>query len=273
MKSKDEIKKCELALEDYISSSITMRELGLKHNINRAFLAGFLTARGVDLYSRKSNVNNFIFEKIDSEEKAYWLGFMYADGNIQYDESKNINRIELGLQARDRSHLVKFKNFLQSTRDPKFREKTNSYRVMFSCKNMCEDLIKLGCTPRKSLTLKFPSYNQVPKKLIKHFVRGYFDGDGSISLKENSIIVNISILGTKEFLEQMLIESKINESLKKDSRHENNTFYIKFNTKNGLDFLNWMYNESNIHLDRKANKIKELFNRRNLKINLECRNL
>lgn len=54
-------------------------------------------------------------------------------------------------------------------------------RIQISSKTLTADLLKLGCTPRKSLTLKFPNDGIFKSNdLIRHFIRGYFDGDGSV---------------------------------------------------------------------------------------------
>lgn len=258
MRSEKVIEKLEIAKNDYLNSSISLRNLAIKYNLNRGLLSGFLLGKNIDIYSRKSNVNNLIFSKIDTEEKAYWLGFLYADGNVGFDESKNINRVEIGLKESDHEHLIKFTKFLDSQKEIKFRKSTKSCRIMFSSKSMCEDLIKLGCVPKKSLILKFPTYDQVPKILMRHFIRGYFDGDGCLSLSKKSSTFTVSVIGTKEFLTGILNEMNIKNLgvMKKDKRHKNNTFYIRFKIKEGFDFLKQIYSDSIIFLDRK----KELFN-------------
>ena len=65
---------------------------------------------------------------------------------------------------------------------------------------MKEALISLGCTPRKSLTITFPSERQVPQHLQKDFVRGYIDGDGSIMINTRHNAGRINILGTADML-------------------------------------------------------------------------
>ena len=118
------------------------------------------------------------FEKIDTEEKAYWLGFLDADGCIHNGRNYDYG-IELGLQEQDYSHLVKFKDFIEKDNKICYREKINSYRYQFKNKTMNKDLINLGCVPHKSLILKFPDEDQVPDNFLIPFIRGYFDGDGS----------------------------------------------------------------------------------------------
>lgn len=79
-----------------------------------------------------------------------------------------------------------------------FREKQQAYRISIYSKELSDDLTKLGCFQNKSLELKFPTNKQVPDKLIHHFMRGYFDGDGSICFGQGQL--RFSIIGTEDFL-------------------------------------------------------------------------
>ena len=104
-----------------------------------------------DFMSAKNIINTF--EKIDTEEKAYWLGFLYADGNVSNHE----NKIELILAEKDVGHLEKFKRFLNIKNKICYREATKAYRISFRSEKCKQDLIDKGCIPNKSLILKFHS--------------------------------------------------------------------------------------------------------------------
>ena len=97
------IDRLETALSDYQTSGLSLRDLAKKYNICRATLTGFFLGRNIDIYSRKSHVNTCIFETIDTEEKAYWLGFLYADWCVSH--YKTSKRVELALQEKDLNHL------------------------------------------------------------------------------------------------------------------------------------------------------------------------
>ena len=88
--------------------------------------------------SATNNIRNF--EIIDTEEKAYWLGFLYADGSV----SSTDNRIELGLAEKDLNHIEKFKEFIGVPNKISYRPQTKSYRYMFKSIPCKEDLIKQG---------------------------------------------------------------------------------------------------------------------------------
>ena len=76
------LNKCKKALEEYLNSNSSIRELSVKYKIDRGFFSGYALGKGIDIYSRKSKCNDRIFDVIDTEDKAYWLGFLYADGCV-----------------------------------------------------------------------------------------------------------------------------------------------------------------------------------------------
>ena len=256
MLAEERVQICEVALKEYLSSGKSMRLLGNNYKgVSRGFLGGYFLAKGVDIYSRKSHVNDHIFDTIDTEEKAYWLGFLYADGNLHH--ANKSWRIELSLQEQDLNHVQKFANFVSCDKTPKYRAKTKAYRMSFSSSRMAEELIKKGCIPRKSLVLTFPSYAIVPKELMPHFIRGYFDGDGCISLQDlvHSVRKYVSLLGTKEFLEGLIKETNIAGTvLKKEKRTASNTYQLTWHKKEGNEMLDYMYGNASVYLQRKYNK-------------------
>lgn len=83
-----------------------------------------------------------------------------------------------------------------------YRESSKSYRYSFRSTKCKQDLIDKGCVPKKSLILNFPTENQVPRKLIRHFIRGYFDGDGWFTNTEECF--QVGIIGTENFIKGLL---------------------------------------------------------------------
>lgn len=189
-----------------------------------------------------------MFKKIDCEEKAYWLGFLYADGYV----SSNRNTIELCLAEKDYGHLVKFKKFIgkENGINKKQVKQYTAYRYGFRDSIIKKDLFYLGCIPNKSLILKFPNYEQVPKNLMHHFMRGYFDGDGYFTNTEKTL--SLGFIGTEDFLNGAIEEF----DLKRNKLYEihkggNNLRYIMGGKKDIENFLNLMYKDATIYLDRK----------------------
>ena len=197
-----------------------------------------------------------IFEKIDTEEKAYWLGFLYADGSVGSKE----NKIELGLAEKDLKQIEKFKTFLKINNKISYRESSKSYRISFRSDKCKQDLINLGCVPKKSLILTFPSEEQVPNNLIKHFIRGYFDGDGHIPKDKYSR--DAQFISTRSFceyvqkyLKELLdINSVVTLNIKdKNSPRYNGvtcTWRIK-DKKSSKKFYDYIYKDANMYLKRK----------------------
>ena len=202
--------------------------------------------------SAKNVLTNF--EKIDTEEKAYWLGFLYADGSVGSKEDK----IELGLAEKDLKHIEKFKTFMNINNKISYREKTKSYRMSFRSAQCKQDLINKGCVPKKSLILNFPNENQVPKYLIRHFIRGYFDGDGWFTNTEKCF--QVGIIGTENFINGFLdsIENIDKKNKIFDVHREDGAKRYVFGAYNDvLNFLNWIYKDATIYLDRKYECYKD----------------
>lgn len=166
-----------------------------------------LSELGMLEYPRNSNY----FEKIDTPAKAYWLGFLYADGYIGKGKDK---RVRITLKKDDEQHLNKFLQAIEATNTlVKYSQKKDGEKVFeqaYCClrdSKLVEDLNNAGCTNRKSYTLTFPNGDILPEHLQSHFIRGYFDGDGSLhstlSGKNKTPRYRITFVGTKSFLESL----------------------------------------------------------------------
>ncbi len=227
------------------SQGVSLTKISKELEMDRGTLSKNLKKDGVEVVNRQnlSRVNENIFEIIDTEEKAYWLGFMYADGYVGDD-----NTIEVGLKSSDVNHLIKLKKFLSWSGEV-YQDEIRC-RLAFKNKKMKEDLIKLGCVPRKSLILTFPTYDTVPIYLMKHFIRGYVDGDGSIGIRKNGKAFRLSILGTKEFLTGLL---KHTEWKPLKIQNPSNIYVIEWGADYVKEYLDYLYEDSTVYLDRKYN--------------------
>lgn len=131
--------------------------------------------------ARKYKVDESYFDKIDTEEKAYWLGFIDGDGY------QNGQELIINLGRKDEHHLAKLKEALRSEHPIKLTEHKITYRGMerrssiarlgISSQTICTSLEKLGCFRAKSLTVLYPP---IDKNLDRHFIRGVFDADGCL---------------------------------------------------------------------------------------------
>lgn len=217
----------------------------------------------------KYSVNQDYFEIIDNEWKAYWLGFLYADGCVRLHKKSN-NKTEailkIALAKVDKQHLDKFLNSIQSNAIIKFREIKFNGKIYESAEvnicnmKICQDLTSHGCFENKSLLLKFPSVDEVPKKYLRHFIRGYFDGDGCVHVntKNKSTIVNF--VGTKDFLEKLneILSYEIGlPKLKLIKKQGQKAYQLSYGGIEEFEkIFEFLYKDSNICLDRKLNKFK-----------------
>lgn len=146
----------------------------------------------------KYELNETYFDCIDTENKAYILGLLYADGNV----GKETNIIQISLQESDKSILEKMQKEIGSTHPLKmipYNSKNPNWKNQFclsiSNKYMHDSLVKQGLVPNKSLILKYPNF--LENNLQRHFIRGYMDGDGSIS--QNPKDKRASLVGANDF--------------------------------------------------------------------------
>lgn len=203
-----------------------------------------------ELKTRDFPRNSDYFSSINSNDKAYWLGFLYADGYIHNNE------IRINLKRDDEIHLKKFltaiaainhtiKYSVKNTKEQIYEQAYISIRDA----SLVNSLAILGCINNKSLILKFPTENQVPFTYLSHFIRGYFDGDGSITYSNKNC--RISFVGTEDML------TGIKQFFKKDNlsleKHENFCRLGIMGNKQLIGILQTLYQDSypEIELDRK----------------------
>jgi len=220
--------------------------------------------------SQKMKIDESYFETIDTEEKAYFLGFLAADGSNFTPK----NKISITLNSKDKEILKKFKIALKADKliTDKYQEsgikKTFNWYSTFTISNLklSQDLLFHGICDRKSYYLKFPT--TVPKDLIKHYIRGHFDGDGSIGYrmlprirtKSGVPIALIAIISTIDFIQSLVnfiyIETNIKMGIK---YHPNKThsYATLGGSLNIIQFMEWLYKDSTIYLQRKYKKYQE----------------
>ena len=260
--------KINLALEEYLDTPEEQRsltKLGQKYGIKRQTLSKYLKDRGYEVinYQNRLRCNETVFDKIDNEEASYWLGFLYADGNI----SSVGNRLEVHLSIKDLLHLEKFKKFLNLSTEIRSGIDSKGYgfcHLSIRNKHLWNTLNNLGCHPQKSLTLKFPNQNIFKgnkKELMKHFIRGYVDGDGCLCIykDKNSYRTELGLVGTKEFLEYInkLFKNRGYIRNKSCKNWESKAYSLKFSSVPSRIIARFLYENSNIYLERKYNKYLE----------------
>lgn len=224
----------ELIVKEYYKNN-SFKEISNNLNVSERSVSRVLQENKINtnLKGRYTIENENYFKNIDTEFKAYILGFIYADGYIGDN-----NEIVINLSDKVNDNLIilnKLKKEIGLSKDisHNYNKKDNkilngywSFKIVN--KTMWSDLYKLKLYPRKSLTMsKFPN---ISNEVMNHFIRGYFDGDGSIfsyiDTYDNRLRNNIEIIGTEKFLtimQNILIE---NCDIKKTALHKSHSKYI-----------------------------------------------
>lgn len=210
---------------------------------------------------RKYEFDEFYFETIDTEQKAYILGFICADGHVSTDT----NRLRITIATKDEDLLEKIKGCIPTDRDisrqtvksqfsygkPIFYKST----IEYCSKIMVNTLTSKGLDQNKTCTLSSKIIEFIPKELIRHFLRGYFDGDGNVMYGyrySSGVKYCINICGNLEFLQNTFgkyFPTNNKYYLNKGSKQ---CYSYKVSSKKGVEaFLSYLYDNSSIHLNRK----------------------
>ena len=248
--------------DKYLVSSSVIRNILIKYNVE---------TRDNSHKGRKYTLDENYFDRVDSYNKAYILGLLYADG-CNYTKS---NHVFIELQERDKKILEDINKELGSDRPLLYNDLhsknenwQSTYRLSFVNKHMSSVLSELGLVANKSLILEFPQW--LDESLYPHFLRGYMDGDGHLEIESKNKF--LTCVGTKMFCESIKdICKKIldidvsihNISSKKDSVTK--IIYICGKTKIKM-FLDYIYNDAELYIERKYKSYKsfcEFYNTNN----------
>jgi hypothetical protein len=241
-----------------IPSKEIQKTLDISHRCYRSVLKEFnINGKLKNRYS----INEAFFDKIDNDEKAYILGYIAADGYVGNEQVNNVI-----ISSNDIQILEDIKNSLCYTGQIKnrgkggFENSKDNFVIAFSNKHIASTLRKYGLVPNKSLIFNAIP-NCIPSNLVRSFIRGYFDGDGGITLSTSSKTyknkkyqyrkMTVSIIGTKPFLEDCVCKMNItNYSLTQS--HTPEMFYLRVHKNSEiLKLFQEFYSDSKIHLNRK----------------------
>lgn len=253
-------------INDWLKNNCTNDELCNKYNISNSTLHRILLLNNISMDSHRNRKYYFdekYFDKIDDEHKAYWLGFIYADG------CHNIKKHSLSIVLQEQDSDLLW-DFYKDIRCDKIVQRYYNYKyhrfyasVYIQHPHLTQALLNKGVFQNKSFKITFPSENVIPKELLRHFVRGYFDGDGSISIPQDKSHTSWNIIGNYIFIEgvKTYIENSIpNYTLTIYKHSQNNNIYTI--GKGGRivvkTFLDWLYKDSTIYLKRKYDKYLEV---------------
>lgn len=251
---------------------VSAKQLGIKFSMSKGKIQQWAEAKGIlrdkNQSHRFTNFNQHIFDIIDTEEKAYWLGFFYADA-YNCDLTNTVN---LALQSRDIGHLQKLAIYLNLPTEKITTSKGGDNEQYEHCslkmysKHLSETLTLLGCPRAKSFIIKYPLW--LNSELNRHFIRGMFDGDRCITLRKKQKEWKWSLVSTMECCQsiQNIIKDTINVNINFESisNTNNNTFCMETSgNEKILKIMDWLYKDSNVYLDRKHSKYLELIDQQN----------
>lgn len=260
-KNKEKFKEKDEKAIELIKQGLSCTEVAKMLNIDQQSM-NFRLKKYYDftvLSDGKKEVNGHFFDKIDTEEKAYWLGFFYADGYV----GKN-NEVELCLCERDKQHVAKFKEHIKSKHSI-VRKKIclkgkvfYAYRISIKDTDLANGLKKHGCMNNKSYCIEMPQLKS--KDLYRHFIRGFFDGDGAIMRKKDYVCISITS-ASESFCNSLVsyCDEIVGIKLFKKEYTNENAFDLRTMARNeGIIFLHHLYDDCSVYLDRKYDQYQRI---------------
>lgn len=231
---------------DFKISVVTLRKIIKFYNFENYYCYN----KSADIQIKNKSVDIDFFKCINNEAKAYTFGLILSDGYISKDRIVGIT-----LQESDVDILFKIKDIMQSKHKIATRFKTvgnNCCRFDITSREIVKDLQDLGVTTTKSFDASIP-FNKIPNELIRHVLRGIFDGDGSFSQNRPCIATS-----SEQLKNDIVNWSFKNFNYSPSVYTQNNNFRIYFN-KEGFKIICNMYENSNIVLTRKMNSFQEYY--------------
>ena len=221
-------------------------------------ISKYLKQNGIRPRGCKYTLNDKFFDRVDSENKAYILGFLYADGFV----SKTTTCLSVTIQARDISVLEHINKSLASDRPIATKGNYRSFSIVN--KQLHKSLVLLGCVPQKTFDIRLP---KISDGLMLHFLRGYFDGDGYLNIRKKRKASGIcAFCSNYKFCED--VRSFL-------SNHGISSRVYRRNTRNPLcaevrvgrftdieHLYHLMYDDASFFMERKERKFRELFRRK-----------
>ncbi len=250
-------KEEEEIVDQYFTTSSS--KLAKQYGVSKSKISQIWYQNGMFGKSNRTfSYNEFYFEDITTDEQAYWLGFIASDGCIYHPKDTRQDILSISLNKNDIGHLEKFKKALDS--DKPITVCGNHANFSISSDILVHHLKNYGIDFRKTYDVNWPD---IPYELLPAYVRGYFDGDGSIStsIKVNELYkVQISIAGFeynlnsfRSYLRFYGIDSTISVDKRKYNTKDGQVFgqLILTNKTTKQDFLHLIYDNATIYLDRK----------------------
>lgn len=257
----------------------SLKAVARKFKIDPGTIKRYMIKYGLDFTAKIVYLCDEDFFSRDTEEALYWAGFIAADGCIRERKGIPVN-LFIGLSSKDEEHLYKFKKHINaenpikryivknSKNNPKWND-TETVQFELTSRKIVSDLLRFGITCRKTKTYIIPDW-VIVHPMRRHFIRGYFDGDGCISNAKHkdkpTPQFHLSFRGTDKALSTIrdifYNDLKLpNANKQKKIRFNNGIGVLQFGG-NGLirEFYGYFYNDATIYMQRKKDKFEQVFN-------------
>lgn len=250
---------------------VSLEVIGKQYGLSQPVIRKAVLNMGFIPQQRRSDLNESYFDVVDSETKAYWLGYLAADGTVrvreQVDKYGNHkthgNSIHLKLSTMDEEHLKKFRDevcpnsvlkYSTSVVKTKKGNISTSNNVVLNLYSnyLVSQIVDKGVGPRKTFTIGKPN---IEGKYIKHYIRGLFDGDGCVSIEDGKRL-NYKITTASENMNTFLSELFESLSINMVRRGINCIIGRKEDT---MKFYNYIYDDATVWLERKKDKTIKVF--------------
>lgn len=254
------------------SQGLLIREVAELLSLKPSTVRSWISKAGISRHRGPASgvVNEDYFDYIDTEDKAYWLGWLMADSCISVYNGQYSLKIHIAIK--DRILIDTFLRFIRSSNKPCIKQYRGctSYYVSLTSRHMVEALIRHGVVQSKSARCSIPD---IPQDLVRHFVRGYFDGDGTIETHGKQRRAGIT--GHPLLLEQildMIIQSHPLERCPK-IYPSTGTSYFLISRRHDLEmFYDYLYGDATIWLPRKRDAFVEALGRGNAEVTIWPKN-
>lgn len=265
----------EKILDLYYNEKKSISKIKEELKIGRSTIGSILKKKALggrtprEAKKKEYNCKEDFFEKIDCHEKAYWYGFICADGNISN------NKLQIGLAEKDRQHIDKFKKRIAY--DGKTHNDKGNPKLIIARVKLVEDLKKLGLTENKTEFIDESCFDRIPQEFLRSAVLGYFDGDGSFGYGQDKGLT-MNLVGNQKFLSWFCGYMRglgIKFTQPKKDKRTNYTYYI--NKRIDLEVAeiliqNFYTDGSEDFLERKKERLLNEYERRLAKVSLQPKN-
>lgn len=267
----EEQKDLVVRLYNELGSSV---DVGKLFNVGHKVITKILEEKSVKRTAQKNRqykINEHYFDEIDTPNKAYILGFLWADG-CNFSKKSTIS---MTLEEKDMDDLDRIRCEIGSERPLEFIDYSNKhdfgytyknqYRLLLFSSHMCKTLEDIGMVPNKSLVVKFPTLSN---ELIRHFIRGLFDGDGSVCRSkyknrqsyQHTLTITSTLMVCEELVNIVENTLGIHCHIYEASNHNDVTKVFNISGKNQIKkFTDWMYDDSDLKLTRKYERYIQYF--------------